>query len=865
MSRPGSDRAERWRRFAILGLFVMSGFTGLVYEVLWLKELGLLFGNTSHAAATTLAVFFLGLAAGGYFWGLRAPRLTNSLVAYGLLEIAVGVTGLLYFWLLDLYRWIYVPLYAWLGESLLLLAAAKFLLALGILFPAAFAMGGTLPVVGHHLVRHANGLGRTGALLYALNTLGAAIGAFVAGFYLPLTLGFRNAYLLAIGLSVAIGLAACALGRNAREAAPAIRPAPPVSAIVPGDRAGMTGPTPVWVVAFGSGFLALGLEVAWTRMFAQVLQNSVYTFAIILVVFLVAIGAGSLLATWLCRVPARPRTVLAVLLTLAGLWVSTTPFVFVAHTDGLRYLGSAAGGWGGYVVSIFRSAAMVLLLPGVLVGSVFPYLLRVAEGWRLETGPTIGRLVAVNTTGAILGSLLTGFVLLSASGLWGAIRLLGLAYLVLACLAVDTRSRWKTPLRVVPVLGIALLLSLLDPTRVPTVRVNPERGERVLDLWEGSHGIVAVVERDTGRRLKVNNYYSLGGTAAIEHEQNQALIPLMVHPAPNSVFFLGLGTGITAGAALRQPVRRVVVCELVPEVVVAATRYFDEPAGGLFRDPRAEILVRDGRNQLMGSPERYDLVIADLFIPWRAGAGTLYTKEHFEAARERLTPGGQFVQWLPLYQLSSREFFIIARTMLEVFPDVVVWRGDFYPTKPIVALVGAVDLAPLDPAVVVARGRALAGDRQVPEEAFEAVTLPFYAGNLGAARRLIPPGPINTDDRPLVEYLAPITHRQQRAGAVDWFHAEELAAFYRALLDEVPPEADPYLARLGLAARGYVRAGLSYAEAAVHRHRGREAEADRLFRDFVDRIPVEFRPSTDESGVDTEFSDPTTSGEPGDP
>ncbi len=845
--------ACRSERALVLLLFVVSGFTGLVYEVLWLKELGLLFGNSAHAAATTLAVFFLGLAAGGYVWGTRAPHLTSCLMAYGLLELAVGATGLLYFWLLDLYHWIYQPLYALVGESLPWLVAAKFVLALGILFPAAFAMGGTLPLIGQHLIRHDRDLGKTGTLLYALNTLGAAGGALAAGFYLPITLGFTAAYLLAVGLSLGVGTVAFLVGRRSAARDRSTR-RPPARRRHADAGARARGVAPVGAVAFASGFLTLGLQVAWTRMFAQVLQNSVYTFAIILVIFLAALAAGALLARWLCRVVARPRTVLAGLLVLAGLWVAATPFLFVRVTDGLAFLGSAADGWSGYVASIFASTAAVLLLPGLLVGSVFPYVLRAAEGRRTAAGPTLGRLVALNTSGAILGSVVVGFFLLSGVGLWGTIRLIGIAYLVLAVLAVDPASRFTPILRAAPIVGILLLVSVLDPTRIPSVRVDPDRDERVLEVWEGTHGVVAVVERDTGRLIKVNNYYSLGGTAAREHEQNQALIPLMSHPSPQSVFFLGLGTGITAGAALSLPVERLVVCELLPEVIRAAATYFDEPSGGLFRDPRVEILARDGRNQLLGSTERYDAIIADLFIPWRAGAGTLYTKEHFEAARDRLRSGGRFVQWLPLYQLSSREFFIIARTMLAVFPDVVLWRGDFFPNKPIVALVGAADLAPLDPDVLVARGRALAGDRELPDEAFTAVTLPFYVGNLGRARRLVPEGPLNTDDRPLVEYLAPITHREQRAGHTDWFRSLELASFYRALLDEVTPEADPYLARLDDAERGYVLAGRSYGEAAVYRHLGREVEADRLLRDFVERIPVQFRPSTNEADVYTEFS-----------
>ena len=168
----------------------------------------------------------------------------------------------------------------------------------------------------------------------------------------------------------------------------------------------------------------------------------------------------------------------------------------------------------------------------------------------------------------------------------------------------------------------------------------------------------------------MNNFYTLGGTGSIEHEQNQALLPLMTHPQPSKVFMLGLGTGITAGTALRHPVERLVVCEITPDVITAAAAYFEAPAGGLFSDPRAAVRACDARNHLLGTSARYDVIIADLFIPWRAGVGNLYSREHFRAARERLTGGGIFVQWFPLYQVSRREFDVVARTMLDVFEQV---------------------------------------------------------------------------------------------------------------------------------------------------------------------------------------------------
>ena len=833
---------------AVLVLTFLSGFSALVYEVLWLKELGLIFGSAAHATSAALAVFFLGLAVGNEFWGRRSAR-AAPLRLYVWLELGVALSALLYFGLYRVYQWIYAPLYSAFGDNTVVFVAAKLVLALAILFPPSFLMGGTLPVLAQHLVRHPTELGRKGSLLYAVNTLGAAAGAVAAGFFLPLALGFRTTYVAAMALNVVIAAVAWRLSRD--EASPT--ESEPKKTTKRKKKAEHDTSVVAWlpVAAFVSGFAALGLEVLWTRMFSQVLQNSVYTYSTILALFLAALGTGSFVANRLCRLEAVPQNVLSVLSVLAGLGAAATPFLFFERTGGMRYLASGED-FSTYVVSIFTSAFVVLFIPGVLVGSVFPYLLRVAEQVSRSPGAVLGRLAAINTTGAIAGSLVAGFVLLGSLGLWGSFQLLAALYLLMALLVADVRSSRAWALRALPVGGILLLLTGLDATRLPSVVLNPDRDESLLDVWEGHHGVVSVVEREGGLRIKVNNYYSLGGSKAMTHEQNQALIPLMTHPSPKSVFFLGMGTGITAGAALSLPTERVAICELVPQVITASERHFEPFTGGLFTDPRAQVTACDGRNHLLGTGETYDVVIADLFIPWRSGVGNLYTREHFDAVRQRLNPGGLFVQWIPLFQVTADEFFTIARTFADVYPHVVMWRGDFFPTKPILALVGSADPMELSTAVLTRAGRHLSGGR-VPDEAFKAVTLPFYVGNLGEARELLPDGPINTDDRPIVEYLAPISHRRARSGAVSWFHLQELVDFYDALTALVPPERDPYLAALAPEERSYVRAGLSFYKASVLNELGSTTAAQMFLDQFTSQLPIDYLPDTNEDVVATEF------------
>jgi len=828
---------------AIWLLFFASGFAGLVYQVLWMRELGLLFGNSSYATATTLSAFFLGIAAGGAVFGRRAASTPRPLRAYGWLEAAVTLTALLYFGLLALFHTLYAALFPVLGGSLRAFVGVKFALAMTVLFPPAFFMGGTLPLMSQHLVRSRDRLGATVSRLYAVNTLGAALGAYLTAFHLVRALGVRGSYFCALATSG--GVAAVALWLGRRATAPTDEAG--------GSRVVAESALPagaVGALAFLSGAATLALEVLWTRMYAQVLQNSVYTFAVILVTFLVALAFGAAVASALARRGAPPRTTLLLLSTGACALVGLSPFAFWWQTGGLEYIASQSG-FGEYVLRVFAAAAGVLFVPTAWLGIFFPYLLKVAEPWGGGAGRTVGSLAALNTLGGVVGSLLAGFVMLEALGLWGSLR--AVAGLYLACalwLALRSPRPWRAASAPVAV-GIALALSF-DASDFPLASIDREgRGEEIVEVLEGSAATIAVVQRPDSLRIKLNNYYGLGGSGDRAQEAREAHIPLALHSEPRSAFFIGLGTGITAGAALQHPLERLVAAELVPEVVDASRRHFEPWLNGLFEDPRASVLVEDGRNVLAGTRDRYDVIVSDLFLPWKAGTGSLYARELFEAGLERLAPGGLYAQWLLLIQLSEEEFGSIARTFGEVFPRATLWRGNYRTTHPLVLLVGERDPAPLDPEALGARlaavarseadlGRRGVGRNAAPESAEE--LLLYYQGNLSAASELLREYPINSDDRPFIEYSAPMTHRRKRSGEAESFRNAPLLAFYDAIFAAVPPESDPVLASLSSAQRELPRAGLDLYRSLVLRRAGEEeeaAEARRRYRQvFLGESPA---------------------------
>lgn len=818
-------------RAAPYALFCASGAASLVYEVLWLRELAVLCGQTAAAAALTLAVFLGGMAFGAELGGRRR----GTFRTYAALELAIALAAFASLSLLAAGRAAAPAALAVLGESF----PGRLGLALVLVGPTAILAGATLPVMLRIVPPARGAFGRTGSALYAANTAGAAAGALAAGFVLVPALGVRGAYGAAIAVNLAVAAAALALGRRASaggrrdaEVAPAAGPSVAVGAA----RSGAARPRTdvVHGVAFVAGFAMLALEVLWTRMLAQVSHNSTHSFATVLATVLTALALGAVLARACSRPSFPPQQVLAALLVAAGVGAAMTPQLFVWQTDGLAKLGGERA-FAGYVGAVAWTTVLVTAVPAIFGGALFPYLLRFAEDAPAD-GRTVGRLVAVNTAGAVAGSLAAGFVLPGIIGLWAGIRTIAALYLVLALVpaSADGTSRAS---RILAAVALLLLVGFGDSARLPLVEIRADKGERVVEVREGAAGIVSVVARGDDLRLKLDNHYSLGGSAGRRLEGVQADLPLALAGRRASVYFLGVGTGITAGAALRHPVERLTAVELIPEVLDAARRHFAPYTYGLFDDPRVTLVVADGRRHLAASSERWDVIVSDLFVPWQAGAASLYTREHFAAVREHLTEGGLFAQWLPLYQVSERELAIVARTMSEVFPQVTLWRGDFQPDHPIVALVGEATGTALDPDALAVRVRAIAGSEALDPRTAVAFTALTYAGNVSLNADLFERAPVNTDDRPILEDLAPRTHRDAVAGRAAWLTLGELDAFYARLFARVPPERDPYLARFTPEQIAYVRAGEALHRAFTWRHVGRSDDVAPLIERFRDTVP----------------------------
>lgn len=832
-------------------LVFLSGFCALIYQVLWMKQLGLLFGNTSHAAGVTLAAFFAGLAAGSWFWGRRSARSGNPLRVYAGLELGIAITALLYFVVMKGYYLVYPELYQNVHSGTWLLLI-KFLLALMLIFPPAFFMGGTIPVIGQYAIRERLRFGSTSALLYGTNTLGAALGALMGGFFLPLWFGFRLTFIIAIIITVVVATLAWIVSRSPGAArtpeadnGEMESPAPQAVAVV-GTQYSRNRQT-LWAICFLSGFGILALEVLWTRMFALVFENSVYTFAAILVVVLCCLAGGSLISSFLARKKWSPNLVLATLLALSGFSIALTPNIFMNVTDSFQFMAVKAT-WADFVLLIFKKCALTIGPPALVLGAVFPYLMKTEEQYANSPGRTLGRLATINTIGAILGSLACAFVFLEKFGMWRTMQIIGVIYFLMALGIPLLRGRMGIALKSVCFAGLILLFTALNPSRLPPTGVLAGRSDEVtLKAWEGSDCTVSVVRGNEGLAIKVNSDYGLGSTNGRVRAAMQAEIPLMLKPDAKSVFFLGMGTGITAGAALSDQfplVERVLTCELSPNVIIAAKEFMTNVDGvdltnGLFTDPRSTVLTEDGRHHLMATREKFDMINSDLFVPHHSGAGSLYSREHFESVKQRLKPDGIFVQWLPAYQLTSFDFHVIGRTMLEVFDQVSIWRCDFAPFDEVVAFVGQPAGTPLAASTIddtqIKKNFVLGNDHENIVKTLNPQTaLLYYAGNVTAAKHRFADYPVNTDDRPVIEYMAPRSYRNLGEDEMPWYVGPYLLRFIKDLQKICPPDRDPLLIHRTPANRRLPLAGSAYHETRLWARMGNNEQIERTWGEFLE-------------------------------
>ncbi len=736
----------------VLALYTISGAAGLVLESVFLRQIALLVGSTATATSLVLAAFLGGLAAGSATVGRLVDRVANPLRLYALLEIGAGASGVFVVALLGPWREALEALLRAVGPG----AGgrvAEGTLAFALLALPAALLGGTFPALARLRIRDAERLAGPAGLLYGLNTLGGAIGAFAAGFWLFESLGIARSGFVAATADVAIGVAAAALSRSPRATVPL---AAPFARLV---RADPLRSRACFAAATIAGGAMLGFEVVWTRLLTLPMRSFVYSFSLMLSLFLLGLVVGALLLSAVASRVRDPMRALGVLLVAAGAYVASSVTwlpALLAPPEG--------GGFGGLLVFGTLRAAVVVLPPTILSGMAMPLAMRGAAPPHGEVGRIVGSVYAANTLGCIAGALLAGLVLLPALGAPRSLVVLSLAMsaagaIVLVALRPSSRS-----LRAIAVSALLACAALLAwPTgRFVEAFLRASRGREsigtLLFFHEGATDTVAVVTKEYGFRdpraksLLTNGIaMSATVTPVRRYMAAEGHLPVLFAPEPRRALAVGVGTGITLAAVVSHPsIERVDAVEL-SEGVLRALRSFDAENDRADLDPRVRVVRDDGRRFLSRTTERYDLVTAEPPPPIVAGSSSLYSLEFYRLVRRSLNPGGVMVQWLPLHAQSLASARMTARTFLAAFPHAQLWL----PSVRDAVLLGSerplrLDLARLDAAY--AESRTASNLRAAYLETPEAFLATFLLDREGIDR-WTGLGEILTDERPRMEFF----------------------------------------------------------------------------------------------------------------
>jgi spermidine synthase len=761
-------------------LFLLSGATALVYEVAWSRRLVLVLGSTTYAVSLILAAYMLGLALGARLSGSVADRTRSPLLLYAVLEAGIG--GL-----------------AFLMPVLLSAASAAaggsrplaFLFGFAVLLLPTTLMGATLPILSRFVVTRLGVMGSRIGLLYGLNTAGAVIGTFLAGFFLVRLLGvYTSTYfagvanLLIAGVAVALALQMRDVAREPSAEPPAVPSGPPGAL-----------PRIALLAALASGLLSLASEVLWMRMLTFFLEGFTYTFSAMLTTFLLGLAVGAVISGALVSRIRNLRRYLGWLFLLSALVSAGVLFAMVHAFDLTRWANDVTAplfaNWRvHHAARLFLVSFLVLFPPALLMGTIFPAAARMATRHVGEVGGRVGLVYAVNTLGAVLGSLVAGLALVPMVGMaWGAA---GVAF---AGALVGLAMLGRRALAALPVAaGVVALVFLAEPWTEFVLRSQVFQGrwslERELITYrEGAYAAVSVVEdrRDGVRAIYTDDFQAAATGPAYKYMRLLAHIPLLIADRweGSEVLVICFGTGTTAGSASAHPLGRLDLVEICPEVLELAPRFRDVNKGILDRDADrpfpVAVHVDDGRNFLLRSERTWDVITLEPLMPYTPGAVNLYTEDFYRLCRGRLAENGVMCQWIPIHAMSSDDYKMLLRSFVEVFPETTLWF-----VEGTTMVIGTREPTRIDFGRLASRMRRteVAEDLEAIEFDDPLLVLNSFVAGGEELSRFLEDAFVMTDERPLMEFH-PIPY-----GFPNTYSADNLAVLH-GLRKPVNDSLDP--------------------------------------------------------------------------
>lgn len=687
------------------GLAALSGAAALGHELLWTRRLVDLLGATGEATARVFGCFFLGLSIGGLAAAYLLPRVKRAWSALGYSELAIAVLALPALFLHAWTDWIWPALGPESLESWLGTLIKTFLSGAVVLLPA-IPMGMTLPFFVAAAAHRHGVSSRGGVWIYGVNTLGGVVGLLTTSTLLLERLGVAGCLMTAVGVNVFVGFVALAISRKSGSTSSRSRLASRRSREVKNKQEVAVGAAQLdrrssVVLAFFSGLATLMLELLAIRMVSLVVPSSFQATVAVLASVILVLGIAAISTPVLLRALPSPRRGLLIAFLGASVLTCLAPHVLYRQTSQLVDVSHLAAMAGGHIanttefVTAVCGIAFLTVGPALLVsGTVLPTIFVLAPGGEkgIADGRRFGWLLAANGLGGMLGAELTNLVILPTCGIYRGFAAAGWLYaLAVVCLLKPwqrpTAVRWLTSWAVV---AIPLVWGQTFLNRIPYLSPRTTEPYDIQATQFGRDGVLLVVETPSGGQgILLNNQYLLGSSGGKRDERREVLLPMLLHPKPERVCCVGLATGISAGAALDYPGgRQVTAVEISSQVVDAARDYFGEHNNHLFEDDGVKIVIEDGRTYVAAARERFDVIVGDLYRPYGAGEGRLFSVEHFRAARWALRDGGLFCQWLPMYQLTESQFRIIVATFLDAFPGAELVRANHNPDYPMLGLVG---------------------------------------------------------------------------------------------------------------------------------------------------------------------------------
>lgn len=759
---------EHQRNIIAAGLFFLSGSVSLIFQVVWLKKLVLVFGNTIWAVSTLLTTFMAGLALGSWIFGRIADRSGSPLRVYGLLEGSVGVYGLLTPWIFYILPMFYIPLYRMSGGDTWVMGLCKFLLGFIVLLPPTICMGGTLPLLAKYFTQNMATAGTQIGRLYAINTFGAVFGIFFSGFFFIPFFGLLITLCIAAVLSLSIFGGSYWLTRG-QSFARVLKISSPTQLLPDSFRKEHARSWILWIYLL-CGFAGLGYEVLWNRVLVLHLGSSVYAYSVMLTIYLLGITLGSAIMSHYLHKVRNPLFLFAVLqICLAfDLLLIINQFGMLAETLGVLNRALGGQGYASHVFFLMLGVGQVLLIPTLLLGASFPVAVRLFVKNVGAVGKDTGVLYAFNTFGNILGAFLTGFVLLPVLGVQRSLLLIASLNLFIALYIL---GKLGTALATKGIVSGLLLIGfyggywlVTSPNQViltAGVFLGSQHDQvSLLAVEEDVYATVTVEEhhepRGKWRQLSLNGTNVAGTSCELFSIQKlQGHLPLLLHKDPKRVLHIGFGSGGTAWAVSRYPVESITIAEISKSVIQKASEYFLEINHGVLRDHRVQIVFTDGRNHVLAAEEKYDVILSDSVHPRFSGNGSLYTYEYYQLLKERLNPDGIISQWLPFYSLTPENFKMIIKSFYEVFPNTTIW----YPNSTIneyVIVIGKLDGPLIDYATIERKLRI--PEVMVDLEEIETTTpykiLDYFLFANENVGEFVADMPLHTDNNIAVEYIS---------------------------------------------------------------------------------------------------------------